>query len=289
VYKDSLQRIPSGLEGSPVAFAYSMVGATVLILAGCLWAAGAGAAAAAKPVPSPITWGGAGCFFLLALILTESMSGMLGVCAGLAVFAATGFRGRKATSIFMLACLAAVFGMALYSHRDSMVTDPRSVYDDNRLGRNFAIFFPLLVERPFGLYDYVGIMENRHVVSSGDKLEAAVRLNNGQEPHNIFLTSALAFGLPAAAAQMILYLSICVRSIKELRSWKEHVPNHLLFLLSALLAANAAVFVHMWFHNASLLLGEMRNWFWLGSWAAVATAAGRQRYFAASVFSAPHS
>ncbi len=98
-----------------------------------------------------------------------------------------------------------------------MITDPMSIGGDNRLGNNFVIFMPLIMEKPFGLYDYAEELDNRQTTASGDLLAAAIDRNFGQAPHNVFLTSALAFGLPAAVAQILLYLSILRRSIWILR------------------------------------------------------------------------
>ena len=61
-----------------------------------------------------------------------------------------------------------------------------------------------------------------------------------------------------------------------LRRSKGLEPDEAL-LLAVISSGIVAFLVHAWFHNANLLLGETRNWFWLGACASLASIATRGR------------
>jgi len=49
-----------------------------------------------------------------------------------------------------------------------------------------------------------------------------------------------------------------------LKRYGKNAVREDVILLVLAIGAIIALFVHSWFHNASILLGEMREWIWFG-------------------------
>jgi hypothetical protein len=83
-------------------------------------------------------------------------------------------------------------------------------------------------------------------------------------PHNLLLTTGVSFGPFAALALGVLYW-VALRDGKIALKISYHQGDLLnAFWVLLFLVANVAIITHSWFHNASIAMGEMRNWLWFG-------------------------
>lgn len=131
------------------------------------------------------------------------------------------------------------------------------------MGGTWSIFLPTILEYPLGipLAMRQAAMEDKLARNSQYlAYQKVMAQTGGYDPHNILLTTALFYGIPAAIALFSIYVSPFLKLPKIFRSSNTVAKKWFI----AFFSANLAVFIHSWFHNASILFGEMRNWIWLG-------------------------
>lgn len=245
-----------GLETFPVSFAYS-------VLAPCVMA---GICVLCRPrgnwMPGRLLSMVTLALGTLGLIVSASRSGLMGLAVGCFAGLLLHQRHRLRTLLIVgvPASLALVVLGPLLAER--VLKGP--VLDDVRLYGTWVTYLPLVIMHPTGvgtdesLYDEVfaaqaelGLQVDQRVVS--DALSIA--------PHNAFLTAGVELGWAAIFVLALIYFNCWRNGRRALRLAADPGPR---VLVVALLACIPAILVHMSFHNASLLQGEMRNWLYLG-------------------------
>jgi O-antigen ligase len=86
-----------------------------------------------------------------------------------------------------------------------------------------------------------------------------------KSPHNLFLTASGYYGIIGGVALFLIYMSTFKNALQAARDIKNSALMGYRRWLFILVSANIGVIGHGLFHNASILLGEMRAWIWIGS------------------------
>lgn len=249
---------PSGLESSPVPFAYSVAPVCVFLIttlfmkdklfdrAGVLMASAA-------------------ILMMVGLYCAGSRSGMLSVVLSsfLGLFIADRMNLTRISFylvVFSMGIAALIIDLSFLGVLDHFL---RNYKTDMRMGGTWLIFLPTILEYPLGipLAMRQAAMEDK-IAKNSQYLayQKVMTQTGGYDPHNILLTTALFYGIPAAIALFSIYVSPFFKLPIVLRSKNPIAKKWFV----AFFSANLAVFIHSWFHNASILFGEMRNWIWLG-------------------------
>ena len=150
-----------------------------------------------------------------------------------------------------------IFIYVIGIHNVSAFDDPRALF------KNWSDFIPIIYRRPFGLItdaNLVNINNDYYFPYYGNIMSEI----NIFKPHNLFLTTGIYYGIPAALGLLFLYLSIFINGLKAIKRafYRGNIVDG--YWIISLFIANLAIFVYSWFHNASIAMGEMRNWLWLG-------------------------
>tara|TARA_B110000879_G_scaffold202769_1_gene279544 strand:- start:2741 stop:4048 length:1308 start_codon:yes stop_codon:yes gene_type:complete len=271
VYHYSPDKIPSGMESFPVAFSYSVIGIFVLILTLSFhdFRNKKGKVNIVKPII-----GLACCLVIFAGVqVSESRSGFLAICIGVMLCSFLMKKTRKKfinpLSIVGVLALAIVFAFATNLSLISKLTNKiDEAMIDGRITDTWTIFIPLIIDKPFGVSS--SEREGRDgSVNMGSNLSASETLkeNNGYDPHNFIMTTMLYFGIPAGLSLLGIYLAVIYKGAKtaSLIMYGSVLDNTKAVLLLCLVSSNVALIIHAWFHNANLVVGEMRGWFWIGA------------------------
>lgn len=145
------------------------------------------------------------------------------------------------------------------------VTTREGIEDDARFGDTWKAYVPIIAANVFGnaidLNKYIDLID-------ADSLYNLTSQNRRSEPiwpHNIILTTGLIIGLPGIFSIFTIYYVLFKRALlaaKKARLLGMHLEE---MWLLALIASNIGVLTHCWYHNGNILLGEMRNWIWIGA------------------------
>ena len=120
---------------------------------------------------------------------------------------------------------------------------------------------PVILEYPLGIPAEIYDKRDSY---AGEALNQVYRGNAGYDPHNIFLTIALFYGFFAVFGLFAFYIVTIVQAYLGLKRYGKNAVREDVILLVLAIGAISALLVHSWFHNASILLGEMRGWIWFG-------------------------
>lgn len=247
----------SGFDWFPVAFAYSIGPATAFLLVA--------GAFRSRDVWLPSRWWCllGGLVGSAALIASGSRSGVLGVGVG-AVFGA-GIRVKLAGLskptywALSLACVAVAGSLA------SFISGKSDAREDVRWGGTYMTYIPVILVNPLGLPN--GAANATQIAEA----HAALGLNIDEylftesskiAPHNAFMSAGVRYGWIGPVALLLLYFWPARQMLALARN--RRLPDGVQTYSAALLGALIATAVHMSFHNASIVLGEMRSWVYIG-------------------------
>lgn len=249
----------TGLEATPVPYAYSVVGIGVILMAGWMLA---GKRLKQWLSFSPILAFLFSGIVVVGLIASRSRSGLLGLIigTGIIVIGARSLRLKSLPLPIWIAIGGAALGYVL-TVRES------PLFEDLRLMETWITYVPILFAFPLGRPDFLAWDDLIYeAYSDSIYLPASVQSFMGQviAPHNLFLTTGMAYGPLAMVALFILYASMLFNGLKVFRRMAHDGDIQLAVWVLVLIAANVAVLIHSWFHNASIAVGEMRSWLWVG-------------------------
>ncbi len=265
-------RQPSGLETYPVAYAYSSVAISVFVF-GSLFLVERDMTKRTNKIPWKI-YMAIGTSALGGLLVSASRSGLLGVLTGIwivLVYAKKTGRTGLIISVIVISTLltAIIIVMPQSLLPDKLIGKFAETETDNRLGGNLELFWPLIKDNPFGIpgpsaAGSVFTLTASDAAISRLEYERVKAANAGYDPHNAFLTLAVHYGIPAAVILGVIYVSLIFSGRQAARYFRSSGCEYEACLLWVVLAACMAVLIHGMFHNASIALGEMRNWYWIG-------------------------
>jgi len=268
---------PAGLEASPVPFSYSLVTPAAMAL---LFA-----------FSKQKLYGNPGRLFSLiagvvcgiGLLASASRSGILGVGMGVGISWLLLLRPRwRRKSVFIVAAIVAIVIGVFVGERIASYVMKAGMIRDVRLYRTYATYVPIIVAHPLGLAE--GLEPRERFQGALERAEQRLGIRVEEEiarpalsiaPHNMFLTVGWTTGWIGLGSLVAIYFYCLTRSFRSARS--TGLPPPIRLLQVALFAGIVALLIHGTFHNASILLGEMRNWFYFGLLCVLPTAAAGYR------------
>jgi hypothetical protein len=270
LYYLSSTKVPSGLESYPVAFGYSVIGIGVLII--CLFIYDFRNKEKSLNILRPSIAIVCSIIIFAGIYVSESRSGVGGVLIGLItaviLLKATRRKFINLSTIIWFGVLLALLTVATPSALLKIQNKVDQIKIDKRLtGGTWTIFLPVIIQFPLGVPNIEKQKNSSQISYQEITYTSAIRANKGYDPHNCILTTMVYYGIPAGFALLLLYLSIIFKGIKVafliLRKSHYENPNTIVFLF--FVCANVSLIFHSWFHNANMVTGEMRSWFWIGS------------------------
>jgi hypothetical protein len=266
-YHERRMILPSGLEYNPVALTYAVLPPCIVLLVGYFYqkANKIKIEFIPKILSMPIL-----SLLLLSLVLSQSRSGLLAVVICLLLVALICIKLKKRfipiSTVTSIAIIFLMFSLVNNSVFDGIINKAGKIDSDMRTAGTWSIFMPVLLEYPLGVpKDVRDIEHTSHSAVGGHSkknYEEAMRKTDGYDPHNIFITAAVYFGLPVAFLMAIFYMNILYGAFKLVMKNRLSDVNDINLLI--FLVINLSIVIHGWFHNASIVFGEMRLWFWLG-------------------------
>lgn len=260
IYAESYnaQRDPTGLEWSPVPFAYAIAPLlTYLILV---------AISQRTTLWRSCLYGGVISIVFFGLYVSSSRSGMLAVvmASGLGIVALIllGRLPRWLLGVMAASVIVLLFIDIIWLHKLAALS--ASASGDMRTGGTWSLFMPVILDYPLGIPAELRSIALENKLATTPEALAFKHLfqsSGGYDPHNILLTSAFFWGIPAAIVLLILCLYFPFKGLQTARRFPQHPLTN---LLVAAIFANIAFFIHAWFHNSNHFYGEMRIWFWFG-------------------------
>jgi hypothetical protein len=273
----------TGLEFTPVAYSYSILGITTTLVASLFVLR----IKRVKLLPMPSSLQLIFSFILIVgLVVSNSRSGLLGLLMGLAITLIMAANSnflhfhshvtsnnnyskikikaglqRVFFNLLILAGLLIISGLIIFTFA-SRKTD---LIQEVRLLETWRYYLPVIMANPIGLSGCADMIEAFDSIHTDDSF-FALQSSEGKllAPHNLILTTGVAFGPIAAVALIVLYGTILNAGRKRF-SLLYLSSNYVeAFWVLILIAANISIIGHSWFHNASIAVGEMRNWIWLG-------------------------
>lgn len=264
----------TGLETSPVSFGYSILGISVLLLASTVFPVMYRVRHLPLPLPFLLF---ALVLVVLGLIFSNSRSSLFGFVLAMSILLLPAlsrtpvartlersrdflrYQGNQGCSCLLIYAVAVIsMSILLYAF---FLRGSRSLpLQDARFVETWRAYLPVIWSNPLGVphgADLVSVLELEPSIQAAFSSRLIA-------PHNLLLTTGLAFGPIAALALVVLYGTSLVSGLRSFRSWWDVGQISQALWLLALVAANAAIIAHSWFHNASIAMGEMRNWLWLG-------------------------
>ncbi len=268
LYRTSFSGQPSGLETFPVAFSYSVLPIAVICITTLIFESGK----VGKRIFLYSKWIGIGVGMIafFAVIVVQSRSGMVALLlVPFLLIMISLFKLKIKLGMLAVFSALAIPLFFLMSSPQEILEDIKDKFEkveqDGRLTETWSRFIPLVLNKPMG-YGEQTYDNMRHRLSNSDSAELAraFEQNSGYAPHNFLLTISIFYGLPAAFATLLLYLLFVKMAFSAAtESFKMGYRDKAIFLYQ-LVGANLALFIHGWFHNASIVMGEMRSWIWLG-------------------------
>jgi hypothetical protein len=195
--------VPSGLETSPISFAYSMLGVATLLLAHIIF----GLRNRIRLLP--LSLGSAVLCLSIstaALVVSLSRSGLLGlVAAGLVLMVGAGIVRVKVVPRSFLIVLV---GAAVAYVWRVKPRDTGTGFEEWRFLDNWRAFLPVIRSYPLGIpegLENIEVLERVLLVALGTRAGALIERTGNLDPHNIFLTTAVSYGVIAAVSLTVLY------------------------------------------------------------------------------------
>jgi hypothetical protein len=270
LYASTLQKMPSGLESFPVSYSYSVIGVASFVIA-------AGLSAKRYRILRGLRGSSTILFMLWAFVflgvsMAQSRSGALGMLAGILI-ATVLFRSAKIPVIgkTLVYGITLVFLVLIIGYQTTILDQISNKVEgsniEGRLTGTWSSFVPAILQHPFGVPEEQVLAAKERALngfSPRNELEKAYWMNQGNHPHNWFLTAAINYGITAAICLALFIVSLYAKGIRYLHSQRVGRLNADGVYIVGCLAALTALLVHSWFHNASLVLGEMRGWIWVG-------------------------
>ena len=164
----------------------------------------------------------------------------------------------RAQIIFLSFIFASVFILIAVGTREG-------VEDDARFSDTWVAYVPVIAANIFG--NSVDLSQNIHLMDA-DALYNLTSQNRRMDPiwpHNIILTTGLTIGLPGIISLALIYWIPISRALRAANRANTQGMYYEGAWLAALIAGNIGVLTHCWYHNGNILLGEMRNWIWIGA------------------------
>ena len=270
IYYGYSRKVPSGLEFFPVSYAYSVIAIGVIGFISP-WVKTQKRMGISL---LPFMFGLSTFIFVIAgLLLSKSRSGVLGIFVGIFILTWGGeylkirvFKFWQLTAgVIFLISLALVLDLSFIADFQNKSLEAGD--GDMRLGDTWGIFLPAIIKYPLGisadLYNSASTTMNYSDPRFMD-IKKLLLQTNGYAPHNILLTTGLFFGLPVVIALLLFYMSIFRLSFKEIKRYSKKDKGRA-YIILIMLASNAGLIVHAWFHNANIFYGEMRGWIWIGA------------------------
>jgi hypothetical protein len=150
-----------------------------------------------------------------------------------------------------------------YIRKDRNVNE---TFADARIVRTWSVYAPLVTCHPTG--HTFGYTDKAKEIARVRKT-LGIRIRRGRNrdvlvmaPHNQFLTAGVKLGWLGFVGLAATYFNTLRLGLKGARNWSINSLGRTEF--TAVTAALVALFVHAWFHNASIYMGEMRGWLFFG-------------------------
>lgn len=257
VYAWRGRNIAVGLEYHPVALAYAMVPPSAL--------------AAFFAVSRDRPYGDPGrqlsrltaVLGTVALVGTASRSGLAGLVGGLV--AGMLVYGRDVFSRLVLYGVPVLGALVFVGPIIIERVSKGDITADPRIYATWVTYLPMVLMHPFGVPHDVALGDlaaraHRFFGLDPDPFLVANALSIA--PHNAFLSVGVQYGWVGAVVVLVMYVHALrqASALSRLRS----IPDGSRVLAAGILSATIALLVHMSFHNASIVMGEMRNWLYLG-------------------------
>lgn len=267
LYAEATYKSPSGLEAFPVAYSYSILPITIICIMPLFFNLSNNSQ---KFFSQHNKLQILGIPPALGIIIAQSRSALLAIFISIIFlyFITKEAKNIKKKTFFLILTLMIIF----LSLPEKQSPEPNSINqkmqgieNDGRLNTNWINFLPIIINKPLGIgeveYDWT---KQRLNYSSDPIINYAYRINAGYAPHNFILTTSLFYGLPAALSVLLIYLITLTKSISlslSLNKLKLYTHSYLILLVSL---SNFSILIHSLFHNANIVMGEMRCWFWIG-------------------------
>lgn len=268
----------TGLEGSPVPYVYSVMGINAVILVALLLYFRY--RNRLLPFSTPLL------LFLSFLAIgglwaSRSRSGLLGIVVAF-LFGLASMKGpepnyhitesgierssRRYTNLardFLAAYLIFIFVSASIYY--ILIVREVIPFKDVRITTTWLSYFPVIWRHPLGIPGGADILTALDSAGSYETVQTLIeRAGRVIAPHNLLLTTGVSYGPLAMLALLTLYWSALRKAMRSLRAARRHGNFGQAAWILLFITANLAVITHSWFHNASIAMGEMRNWLWLG-------------------------
>ena len=268
----------TGLENNPVAFAYSIVGFGTFLLGSWLLRR--------RPNKNIVSFPSGVVFIfssiiIIGLILSNSRSGLFGLSLGIALVlygrnfiktqrqliqtksnissVSVNYTNRVVFTGYI--ALLATIGLTIYA----VTAKDTGVFRDIRIGATWQFYIPYIWHNPLGMPNGINMVQALRELSLADNL-SLILTETGIiiSPHNLLLTTGISYGPLAMLALAVLYITALYDSRRAFLALKHAKDSTAASWILLLIAVNVSIIAHSWFHNASIAIGEMRNWLWLG-------------------------
>jgi len=270
----------TGMEGTPVSFSFSVLGIGVVLASS--WLLFNYESVKLLFLPTGIQF--LCCAIIAAgLLFSKSRSGLLGFTVGVVVIlliTSTAFlrerrqmtsddpsesRGKRTRRGPLRSVIRFIILVSLTGAIVCTGISQEEVFSDMRILTNWKAYLPIVLTHPVGLPGNIDLTETLGQINTNDSIQQMERSSSRVlAPHNIILSTGITLGPLAAAALVALYGSCLIMGIRGLRAFRSAGHKGEAFWISVFLAVNIAIITHSWFHNASIAMGEMRNWLWVG-------------------------
>jgi len=272
----------TGLEFSPVSFGYSVIGISMILIGSCLLYL----RYHINLVPLKLKFMFLiGVLIITGIIFSNSRSSMFGMCLGIVVlrlakrpirksqqFAkernpdlqslSLSLRNTKLFRNFFAWQIVIIIISSLFIYG---FTIREGITEDVRIYLTWHAYLPIILKNPMGF----GEVEFRKKIEMAETNEYLTELKIKMErliaPHNLFLTTGVTYGLLAALSLLFFYGSIFINGMRTYSKLRQSGNTRAALWILLLISVNLAIFIHSFFHNASIAIGEMRNWLWIGA------------------------
>jgi len=172
-------------------------------------------------------------------------------------------KGSRVVRTFFIHYGIVIFVVSLFVYSITVRED--SFFKDERLWITYRSYINVILTNPIGIpheENLIGAIDE----ASGYKYGTLLITKSGVviKPHNIFLTTSVYYGPLAGIAFIIMYFSGLLKGRRAYLNNLSFGHEREACLSLLLFVANLSILSHSWFHNNSLVMGEMRNWLWYG-------------------------
>ena len=269
IYYGKSIHMPSGLEFYPVSLSYSLIAPCMILLITYLFEKSNKIKLDLIPkfISLPYL-----VIILFSFILSQSRSGALSIIVGAIISIMIFIRLKKRFIPFSILTILIVLFSIVYFTKENIfkgiIHKTEQIGSDMRTEGTWSIFLPVIIEYPFGVPKSVIGKEQSNKLKiiggySNKNYKEAMKQTQGYDPHNLIITAAVYFGVPVAILLLTFYINLFFVGYKEIFLCRKDFNKHAIYVL-ILFSTNLALVVHAWFHNASIIFGEMRLWFWVG-------------------------